>query len=178
MKTFNAESFTAAGKAAAEEVSHVAQTAYAGLEKLAQVNLAASKAALNDSLDSLKDLAAAQSPQEAIALQAKRLQPLAAKAAEYGQTVLQIATETSTALGKASEGKFAMAQKSFGEFVANATKNAPAGSEAFMAAFKQASAAGEQAMKSAQEIAQKAFAQGNAVVTDVVAKAASAAPKA
>lgn len=30
---------------------------------------------------------------------------------------------------------------------------------------------GEQAMKTAQDMAQKAFAQGNAVVTDVVAKA-------
>ncbi len=176
MKALNTETFTAAGKAAADEVSHMAQTAYAGFEKLANVNLAASKAALNDSLDSLKEMAAAQSPQEALAAQAKRLQPMAAKAAEYGQTVMQIAAETGAALGKASEGKLAMAQKTFGEFVENASKNAPAGTEAMMAAFKQATSAGEQAMKTAQEMAQKAFAQGNAAVTDVVAK--SVTPKA
>lgn len=171
MKTFNAESFAAAGKTAADEVSHLAQTAYAGFEKLAHANLAASKAALNDGLDSLKEIAAAKSPQDAIAAQTKLLQPMAAKAAQYGQTVMQIATETGAAMGKASEGKLAAAQKTFGEFVENATKNAPAGTEAMMAAFKQATSASEQAMKSAQEMAQKAFAQGNAVVTDVVAKA-------
>lgn len=174
MNTFNAESFTAAGKAAAEDVSQLAQTAYAGFEKLAQANLAASKAALNDGLASLKAVAAAKSPQEALSIQAQQLQPLAAKAAEYGQTVVQIATETGAALGKASEGKFASAQKAFGEFVDNAAKNAPNGSEAMMAAFKQATSASEQAMKTAQEMAQKAFAQGNAVVTDVVAKATKA----
>lgn len=171
MNTLNNEKIANAGKAAAEEMSQMAQTAYTGFEKLAQANLAASKAALSDSLDTLKEMAAAQSPQEALAAHAKRLQPMAAKAAEYGQTVMQIAAETGAALGKVSEGKFSTTQKAFGELMNNAVKNAPAGTEAMMAAFTQASSVGEQAMKTAQDMAQKAFAQGNAVVTDVVAKA-------
>ena len=164
MNTLNNETLANAGKAAAEEMSQMAQTAYAGFEKLAQANLAASKAALSDSLDTLKEMAAAQSPQEALAAHAKRLQPMAAKAAEYGQTVMQIAAETGAALGQVSQGKFSATQKAFGEMMNNAVKNAPAGTETMMAAFTQASSVGEQAMKTAQDMAQKAFAQGNAVV--------------
>lgn len=82
----------------------------------------------------------------------------------------EITSQTSAELTKVSKDKMADAQKTWGSAVESMTKNAPAGSEAFVNAFKSAAATGQQAFEQAQAAAQQAIVQAQDHVTDVVAK--------
>lgn len=178
--TFNAEQILAANKAAAAEATELANSAFAGFEKLAAANMAAAKSAMADSMDSFKSILGAKSPQEVLAAQTAMVQPLASKAAAYGRTVYEIAAETSAELSKSAEGKIAEGQKAFGAAIESMTKNAPAGTESAVAAFKSAVATGQQVIESAQAAAKRAVAQAQqnmTVATDVAVKAANKATK-
>ena len=67
-----------------------------------------------------------------------------------------IVTETGSALGKAAEGKFAEVQAQAVAAIEGALKQAPAGSEVAVSAFKQALAASQQALDSAKASAKQA----------------------
>ncbi|MDD2545062.1 MAG: phasin family protein [Burkholderiaceae bacterium] len=174
MINFNADQFNNASQNAAAELSALAQTAFAGFEKLTEFNLATTKAALTQTLDSLQAVAQAKTPQDVLAVQSSLVKPLAEKAAAYSRNVYAIASETSSELSKASEGKLAELQKTVGSAFESLAKNATAGSETWVAAFKNAATTGQQVMDSAQAAAKQALAQAEANVSDVVAKATAA----
>ncbi len=178
MQTINAQTFADAGKTAAADFSAAATTAFAGFEKLAELNLATAKSVLNGTLNSLQAVAAAKTPEEVLAAQTNLVKPLAEKATAYGRSVYEIASETSTELTKSSKEKMAEVQKNFNSSIESLTKNAPAGSEAFVAAFKNAAATGQQVLDSAQAAAKQAMSQAEAHVTDVVAKTVKSTAKA
>ena len=178
MQTINAQTFADAGKTAAADFSAAATTAFAGFEKLAELNLATAKSVLNGTLNSLQAVAAAKTPEEVLAAQTNLVKPLAEKATAYGRSVYEIASETSSELSKSSKEKIAEAQKTFNSSLESLTKNAPAGSEAFVAAFKNAAATGQQVLDSAQAAAKQAMSQAEAHVTDVVAKTVKSTAKA
>ena len=118
--------------------------------------------------------------QELLALQASLFQPLAEKAAAYNRHLYEIATGTGSHLGGAWEEKFAEAQKAFHALVDNAAKNAPAGSEAAVAAFKTAVTAGNNALESVQKAVKQAteVAESNyKTLSDNALKAGKAAAK-
>ncbi|MBY0455063.1 MAG: TIGR01841 family phasin [Burkholderiaceae bacterium] len=177
MYQFNPEQFTAAGKDAAADFSNLALTAYAGFEKLTDLNLATSKALLNDSLGSLQAAASAKTPQEALAAQSELARPLAEKAATYGRTVYEIASQTNAELAKVSQGKMGGVQQTFSAAMESLAKNVPAGGEAFAEAFKNMAATGQKFMDSAQAATKQAMTQAQTQVTDVVAKATKTTSK-
>ncbi|MDD0814653.1 phasin family protein [Curvibacter sp. HBC28] len=180
MTQFNADQFVAANKAAVADFSALAVTAFAGFEKLAEFNLATAKNALSDSLESLQAVTAAKTPQDLLAVQAALVQPAAEKLAAYSRTVYQISSETGAELSKSTEAKLAEAQKTVSSAFDGLLKNAPAGSEAFVAAFKSAVSTGQQVLESAQASAKQALAQAEANVataTDAAVKAAKTAAK-
>jgi hypothetical protein len=74
----------------------------------------------------------------------------------YNRHLYDIATSTGADFNKVFEGKMAEAQKAFQDLVDNAAKNAPAGSEAAVAAFKTAVAAGNNALESVQKAVKQA----------------------
>lgn len=161
MQKFDTEAFANAGKNAAADIAAVALTSFAGFEKLAELNLATARSVLESSLDSIQAMAAATTPEGVLAVQTQLAQPLADKAAAYSRRVQEITAQTGVELAKVSKSKLADAQKIWGSAVESITQNAPAGSEAFLALFKGAAAAGEQ---------EQAFARAQDQVTDVVAK--------
>lgn len=170
MQKIDTQALAAANKAAAADLAAMATTAFAGFEKLAELNIATAKSALESSLSSIQAAAAATTPQDVIAVSTKLAQPLAEKAAAYGRSVYEITSQTSAELTKVSKDKMADAQKTWGSAVESMTKHAPAGSEAFVNAFKSAAATGQQAFEQAQAAAQQAIVQAQDHVTDVVAK--------
>jgi len=178
MQTINAQAIADAGKNAAADFSAAATTAFAGFEKLAELNLSTAKSVLNGTLNSLQAAAAAKTPEEVLAAQTNFVKPLTEKVTAYSRSVYEIASETGTELSKSSKEKIAEAQKSFNASLESLTKNAPAGSEAFVAAFKNAAATGQQVLDSAQAAAKQAVAQAEAHVTDVVAKTTKSTAKA
>ena len=67
--TFTAEQFATTSKANIKALETLTGNAFGGMEKLLELNLAASKAMMSDSFGSLKAILGATDPQDAMALQ-------------------------------------------------------------------------------------------------------------
>lgn len=154
--------------------------AFAGVEKLVELNLTAARASLSESADHAKALLGAKDAQELLALQAAALQPLAEKAAAYNRHVYDIATSTGAAIQKNIEAKTSEGQQAFLGYVDAALKNAPTGSEPAVALFKQAVSASNNAVESMQKAVKQAkeVAETNLqAVTETAVKAVKTASK-
>ena len=174
-----AEQILAAGKANLDAFEGAVTKAFTGVEKLVDLNMAASKAAMGESLSHAKAVMAAKTPQEFMSLQTAFFQPMAEKSAAYFQHVQSIATEGSAEFTQQVEAKMAEAQKAFGATMEQMVKNAPAGTEAAVAAFQSAMSNGQKAVEQTQEAIKKAtaaaqtnFAAASKQASDLVKKAA------
>jgi len=179
---FTAEQFTSTNQANFQALETFASQAFAGVEKLVELNMQASKALLTESFSHAQAVLAAKDAQELLALHTNLLKPLADKSAAYAQHVQSIVSESSAELTKMVEAKTAEAQTSFNGAVETLARNAPAGTETAVAAFKNALTAGQDAVETAQSSAKKVaataqsnFAAANSQVVDAVVKATKAA---
>ena len=167
-----AEQVLASQKASIETLFGLTGKAFEGVEKLVELNVTASKAALAEAAGTTQVALSVKDAQELLALQAALFQPIAEKTAAYNRHLYDISTATGAEFTKAVEGQFADAQKKFLAVVDNAAKNAPAGSETAVAVFKSAVAAGNNALESVQKAVKQATdvaeANFNAVATTAV----------
>lgn len=173
-----AEQFIATNKANLQALQGFTTQAFAGIEKLVELNLAASKAALGESFNHVQAVLGAKDAQQLLALQSGLVKPLTEKSAAYVQHVQTIVTGGGAEFTKAVEAKTAEAQKAFDSVLENLTKNAPAGSETAVAAFKNALTSGQNAFESAQAQAKKALATAQANFTAAATQTADAVKKA
>jgi phasin family protein len=150
------EQIIAANKANLETLMGLTSKAFSGVEQLIELNLAAAKSALSDSQQQTQAALSVKDAQELLALQASLFQPLAEKAVAYNRHLYEIATGTGSEFHGHVEGKVAEAQQAFHAMIDNATKNAPAGSEAAVAAFKTAVSAGNSALETVQKAVKQA----------------------
>jgi phasin family protein len=151
-----AEQIVASHKANLETLFGLTTKAFEGVEKLVELNLTASKAALAEAAGTTQAMLSVKDAQELLALQASLFQPLAEKTASYSRHLYEIASASGAELGKTFEAQAADAQKKFLSVVDNAAKNAPAGSETAVAVFKSAVAAGNNALESVQKAVKQA----------------------
>ena len=79
------EQVVASQKASIETLLGLTSKAFAGVEKIVELNLSASKAALAETGDTAKALLSAKDAQELLALQSSLFQPLAEKTAAYSR---------------------------------------------------------------------------------------------
>ena len=168
-----AEQILAAQKANTETLFGLTNKAFEGVEKLAELNLAASKAVLSDVASHTQALLSVKDAQELLALQAGLIQPLAEKTAAYSRHLYEIASGTGAEFGKAFEAEVAEVQNRFAEFgkvfaadaaeaqktfvalVGNAAKNA-AGTETAVDVMKSAVTAASNAFESVQKAMKQA----------------------
>ncbi|MDR3453138.1 MAG: phasin family protein [Rhodoferax sp.] len=169
-----AEQILAAHKANVETLFGLTTKAFEGVEKLVELNVTASKAALAEAADTTQAALNVKDAQELLALQAGLLQPLAEKAAAYSRHLYDIAQGTSAEFTKAFEAQAAETQKKFAGLVDGATKNAPAGSETAVAVMKSAVAAATNAYESVQKAVKQATDMAEANFNNVAATAANA----
>ncbi|MBK6714613.1 MAG: phasin family protein [Burkholderiales bacterium] len=176
------EQFAAAGKANLEALVLVGQTAFQGVEKLVELNLETTRAAMADAVEHAKALMAAKDAQAVFALQSAFLQPAAEKATAYSRQVYEITSTTQADVAKLVESQFGAAQQKVVALVDTAIKNAPAGTENAAALIKSAMTAANNALESAQQAAKQAvtMAEANfeAVSQSATNAAKAAAPKA
>jgi phasin family protein len=167
-----AEQVLASQKANVETLFGLTSKAFEGVEKLVELNLTATKAALAEAAGTTQAALNVKDAQELLALQASLFQPLAEKTAAYSRHLYDIASGTTAEFAKTFESQATDAQKKFMAVVDNAAKNAPAGSETAVAVFKSAVAAGNNALESVQkavkQAAEVAEANFNAVTTQAV----------
>jgi phasin family protein len=170
-----AEQVLASQKATVETLFGLTSKAFEGVEKLVELNMTASKAALAEAAGTTQAVLNVKDAQELLALQASLFQPLAEKTAAYSRHLYDIASGTGAEFGKAFEAQTAEAQKKFLAVVDNAAKNAPAGSETAVAVFKSAVAAGNNALESVQKAVKQATDVAEANFNAVANQAVNAA---
>ena len=154
---YTAEQFIATNQANVDAFKGVAAQAYAGFEKLAELNLAAATAISSESFAHLQAMLAVKDAQQLLALQSGLFQPMTEKSASYGRHVYTIASDSGAEFTKAFESKLTEAQKALGTVVENVAKNAPAGTEPVVAAMKNALTSGQNAIESAKNSAKNAM---------------------
>lgn len=169
-----AEQILASHKANIETLFGLTSKAFEGVEKLVELNVQATKAALAETANHTQAILSAKDAQELLALQAGLVQPLAEKTAAYSRHIYDIASAASAELSKTFEGQAADAQKKFVGLVDNAAKNAPAGSETAVAVMKSAVAAANNAFESVQKAVKQASDIAEANFNTVAASAVNA----
>jgi phasin family protein len=173
-----ADQILAAQKANLETLFGLTTKAFEGVEKLVELNVTASKAALAEAAGTAQAALNVKDAQELLTLQASLFQPLAEKTAAYSRHLYDIAQGTGAEFTKAFEAKAAEAQQNFVGLVDSASKNAPAGSETAVAVLKSAVAAANNAFESVQKAVKQASdvaeANFNAVSSQAVAAAKTA----
>ena len=169
------EQFIASQKATVETLFGLTHKAFEGVEKLVELNLQASKAALADTAHQTQAFMGVKDAQELMAMQAGLMQPLAEKTAAYSRHLYDIASGTGGEFTKAFEAQTATAQKQFAALVDSTAANAPAGSEQAVAMMKGAVTAANAAFESVQKAVKQATELAESNLTAV---AQTAAPKA
>jgi phasin family protein len=151
-----AEQLMASHKANIETLFGLTHKAFEGVEKLVELNMQATKAALAETANHAQAVMGAKDAQEFMALQAGMVQPLAEKTAAYSRHLYDIASAAGADLGKTFEGQAAEAQQKLAGLIDSAAKNAPAGSETTVAVMKSAVAAANNAFESMQKAVKQA----------------------
>ena len=176
-----AEQIMASHKANIETLFGLTHKAFEGVEKLVELNMQATKAALAETANHAQAVMGAKDAQEFMALQAGMVQPLAEKTAAYSRHLYDIASAAGADLGKTFEGQAAEAQQKLAGMMESATKNAPAGSETTVAVMKSAVDAANNAFESMQKAVKQASemaeANFNTVATTAVNASKSVAKK-
>lgn len=141
MSTFH-EQFSAATKANLDAqlaiLSTLTSKAFESVEKVVELNLAAAKASFEESNATVKQLISAKDPQDFFSLTAAQAQPNANKATEYVRHLASIISSVQTELTKTTEAHVADTNRKVVALAEEISKNAPAGSENFVALFKSA----------------------------------------
>ena len=169
-----AEQIMASHKASIETLFGLTHKAFEGVEKLVELNMQATKAALAETANHAQAVMGAKDAQEFMALQAGMVQPLAEKTAAYSRHLYDIASAAGADLGKTFEGQAAEAQQKLAGMMESATKNAPAGSETTVAVMKSAVAAANNAFESMQKAVKQASDMAEANFNTVAATAVNA----
>ena len=153
----SAAQFIESNKASLKAIESATTQAFAGVQKLVELNLTASKASLGETFSHVQAVLVAKDAQELAALQTSLIKPLGDKSAAYFEQVKNIVMDSTADFTKSFEAKTAEAQKAFAGVIENMTKNAPAGTESAVAAFKNAMSVGQTGIESAQTQAKQAI---------------------
>lgn len=103
--------------------------AFEGMEKIVDLNLSAARASLEETTATVKQIAGAKDPQEALSLTAAQAQPNAEKATAYGRHLASIVSATQAEFTKAAEAQVADTSRKVSALIDELSKNAPPGSE-------------------------------------------------
>ena len=175
---FTVEQVVASHKSNIETLFGLTNKAFEGVEKLVELNLTASKAAMAEASSHTQTMLSVKDAQELLALQSGLMQPLAEKTAAYSRHLYDIATGATAEFNKSVEAQAADAQQKFASLVDSAAKNAPAGSETAVAVMKSAVAAANNALESVQKAVKQAADVAEANFQAVAATATNATKQA
>jgi phasin family protein len=173
------EQFATSHKASLENLEIVANTAFAGIERLASLNLNTARTAIEDGSATIKALLSVKDVPGLVALQQSLAQPTAEKAIAYSRGVYEVVSQSVNELVHLFEGHASELNKNVTTAIDTALKNAPAGSEVAVTAVKSAMSAANSALdqmnraaKQVTELAEANVAAANAATVELVKKAA------
>ncbi len=169
-----AEQLIAAQKAQMETLFGLTTKAFEGIEKLVELNVVASKAALAEASEHAQTVMGAKDPSQAAATHMAALQSAGEKTVAYIRHLTEISSGAGADLGKAFEAQTTDAQKKFMAVIDGAAKNAPAGSETAVAVMKSSVAAANNAFESIQKAVKQATEMAEANFNTATATAVAA----
>lgn len=139
------EQFVDANQANVEAMAGMATHAFGGFEQLVELNMATSKAAMEDAFSHTHAVLDVKDAQQLLALQAGLLQPLAMKNMSYGSRVYDINTDVGAGVIKGVT-----------TLVENVEKLVPSDTVPVVAVLKSTVIASQKAIETAQATAKKA----------------------
>ena len=174
------EQIQAAGKANVEALLAVANTQFAALEKLANLQATAVKSVFEESIANTRALLGARDVQEFVTLQNSFAQPALEKAISFSKSIYEVANETNAELSKVAERRVADWNENFSTLLDKVSKNAPAGSDVAVAAVKSMIAAGNSAYDNFTKVTRQAteIAEANVAAATETVKGLAKAKKA
>ncbi|MBU4610552.1 TIGR01841 family phasin [Achromobacter sp. GG226] len=148
--------FFASQKATFDTFLALHNTAFAGFEKLVDLNLRVVKASFDESAQKAQEMMALEDPQQAVAYATALAQPSTEKMVAYSKHVYDIMSGVQSDVAKLTEAQIAESQKQFSEAVDQFSKMAPAGSESAVAFMKSSMATANSAYDSFSKAAKQA----------------------
>jgi len=148
-----------------------------GTENLVELNVQAVKSTLAESQEILTKAFAAEDPQYLFALQANQVQASAEKVQSYWRHVYEIVSGTQAEFAATAEAQLKQQQHNSQAFFNHVSKDAPAGYETALAAWKALFTTANEASSAAYEAAKKATKQAVAIAESNVSAASSASAK-
>lgn len=184
MTFFNSEKLQSAQKANLDLLQQISGKVFASVEQLSQLQFQALRTATEENFDGVRKLLAVKDAQGFAELQASFTQPnvQAERLAEFNRQVQALIVGTQSEISKLTETQIAAGTKQVEEFVEAISKNAPAGSEPVVAAFKSSLAnagtvfeSAQKAVKQAADVAQSSFDAATAAATKAAPEASAKA---
>ena len=142
-----------------------AKTTFDGVERMALLNLAASRSVFETAMSNMTALLGVKDVQALVKLQKELASPSIEKGVEYSRNVIAIAAETKDKLAKEVETKVAETNAQVSGLVEKALASAPAGSEVAVAAVKTAIKSANEAIEGMNKAAKQAAEVAEASVT-------------
>jgi phasin family protein len=125
-------------RTAVETAMKLAQVSMENAEKLVRMQLDTAKNILEGNLKNAKNLTEAEGdPQQLVELRTQVLGESMEQMADYSRSVYDLASKTQAELGKLMEQRFAAFNRDVAQWVDEAAKSAPAGTEPAVAAIRQ-----------------------------------------
>ena len=149
--------FTQMQKSQLDTLYALSQVALNTTERLVELNLAAMKAAMDESATTTQSLLGVRDAQDMVAVGGTIVQPAVHKAVGYTRNVYSIVSSASAEVRKLVEGQFAEGSEKAAQLMELAARNAPAGSEPVVSLFKNAMAACNTAYDTFSKATRQAF---------------------
>jgi len=165
------EQFADIGKTNYANAIKLAALSLENAEKIVKLNMSTAKLALAQGVENAQAVASVKDVQELMALRSKLTESGVQTATGYSKTLYELATEAQAEYTAFAEEAWSAYQKGVAAFVENASKNAPAGSDAAVNAFKSTFAASTAAFDQFQKAAKQAVTMADANIRAATAQA-------
>lgn len=133
--TPNFEQVTAAQKANAEVVVALMRTSFEGMQRLAELNMAATREFFNNSVSNANTLLSAKDVNEVTALNQQLSKPSVDQMMDYSRKVYDLVAQMQKDVTAVMEAQYSQFQKEANDAISK-TKSAPVGGDVFAAAMK------------------------------------------
>jgi phasin family protein len=177
MALLSPEQIAASQKASLDAFFGLTGKVFEGVEKLVALNLQVVRSTLAESKENLTKAPGTTDPQQWFTLQAGFTAPFAEKSLSYGHQLFDIASTTQAEVAQLAQTQYERYNARVQEFIEEASKSAPAGSEAAIAAWKTAISATTTLYESLQKTGQQAVEMAGTNLEAVTAPASRAAKR-
>ncbi len=171
------EQFAQIQKSALEAFQGATAASIAGLERLAALNVQATKTSFEESAEALRSMVEVKDPKQFAEIATASVQPASDKVAAYYKHVYEIANETGNELAKLFERQYAENNRQLYAAIDALARNVPAGGEGVVTLMKQAVTAAnttfDQINKATKQVAEVAEANIAAAAKTSAAVAAN-----